>query len=273
MHETSRLHPAFKRALAGGPPRGVTAPALHPFGMEAIDRVLGGGLAAGRLHEVFPREEHDEGSTAGFAAMLACLLTQAQGAAPTILWLREDAAQRGAGLHGPGLADLGLDPAHLLLGVLPDARALLRTSVDALRCAALGVVVLELGGNPPLLDLTATRRLTLAAEASGVTPLLLRLRGGRAMPSAAQTRWQVASLPSSPLEADAPGHPALHISLLRQRGGAAGLDWTVEWNHEAACFRPAALPGSRFPLPGSGSVPDAGSARDAGNDGGWRIAV
>ncbi len=140
-------------------------------------------------------------------------------AAP-LLWLREESAQRRAALHGPGLADLGLDPARLILGVLPDAKALLRAGVDALRCSALGVVVLELGGNPALLDLTGSRRLALAAEASGVTPLLLRVRDARPSPSAAQTRWQVASAPSAALAADAPGHPALTLGLLRQRGGA-----------------------------------------------------
>jgi protein ImuA len=242
---------------------------MRPIGLAPIDRVLGGGLAAGKLHEVFPAGAQDEASTMGFAVMLIIRLTQGPG--PPILWLREEAAQCRAGLHGPGLVDLGLDPGRLILGVLPDARALLRAGADALRCAALGVVVLELGGNPPLLDLTASRRLALAAEGSGVTPLLLRLGGARLEPSAAQTRWQVAALPSAPLAADAPGHPALTLSLLRQRGGPAGLDWNVEWNRDAACFRSAALPGARLPLPGGGSLPADGAADDAG-EAGWRIA-
>ncbi len=175
-------------------------------------------------------------------------------------------------MHGPGLADLGLDPARLILGVLPDAKALLRAGVDALRCSALGAVILELGGNPALLNLTSSRRLALAAEASGVTPLLLRVRAARPSPSAAQTRWQVSSAPSAPLAADAPGHPALTLGLLRQRGGPAGLDWNVEWDRDAVCFRPAALPGARLPLSGSGPVPPGGAAGEAG-DAFWRIAV
>lgn len=245
---------------------------LRPLGAAAIDRALGGGLAAGGLHEVFAQGEADEAAAAGFAAMLALVVTRGDGAASPILWLREDGAQRGAPLHGPGLADLGLDPERLILGILPDARALLRAGADALRCAGLGALVLELGGNPPLLDLTASRRLVLAAEQGGVTPLLLRLRGARPSPSAARTRWQVSAAPSAPLEADAPGHPALALSLLRQRGGPAGLDWTVEWNRDAACFRPAALPGDRLPVPGGGPVPPGRTGRDAG-DAGWRIAV
>nr|WP_250890668.1 hypothetical protein [Sphingobium nicotianae] len=236
--------------------------------------MLGGGLGAGKLHELLGGTARDEASALGLAAMFALALTRADagdGAAP-ILWLREEAVQRRAALHGPGLADLGLDPARLILGVLPDPKSLLRSGVDALRCAALGAVILELSGNPPVLDLTATRRLALAAEDSGVTPLLLRLRGARPMPSAAQTRWQVSATLSAALEADAPGHPALILSLLRQRGGAAGLDWTVEWDRDAGSFRPAALPGARLPLSGGGSLPAAGTGSEAGDDA-WPIAI
>lgn len=267
MYESSRLSPAVTRILARAMPQ---APAdVRPFGMEEIDRALGGGLARARLHELFSANVQDEASTMGFAVMLALVLTQAP--AP-VLWLREEGAQRKAALHGAGLVDLGFDPARLILGVLPDPKAVLRAAADALRCSALGVVVLELGGNPPVLDLTATRRLGLAAESSGVTPLLLRLRGARPMPSAAQTRWQVASASSAALEADAPGHPALSLGLLRQRGGQSGLDWTVEWNRDAACFRPAALPGPRLPLSGGGPVPARGAVGEAG-EAVWRIAV
>ena len=270
MHESSRLHSALKRALAASAPRALSEPDVRALGMAEIDRALGGGLARGRLHEAFAQDAKDEGSALGFTAMLTLCLTG--GAAAPVLWLREESAQRRSALHGPGLADLGLDPARLILGVLPDAKALLRASVDALRCNALGVVVLELGGNPPLLNLTNSRRLALAAEGSGVTPLLLRLRDARPSPSAAQTRWQISSAASVPLAADAPGHPAMTLSLLRQRGGPAGLDWNVEWDRDAVCFRPAAFSGARLSLSGGGYLPSVGTAGEAG-DAGWRIAV
>jgi protein ImuA len=267
MLESSRLHPAVTRGLADA----VTQrPAdVRPLGMDEIDRVLGGGLAPGRLHEVFARERADEASATGLAVMFALALTSPS---VPVLWLREESAQRKAGLYGPGLMDLGIDPARLILGVLPDPKALLRAAVDALRCCALGVVILELGGNPPVLDLTASRRLGLAAESSGVTPLLLRLRDARPMPSAAQTRWDVAGAPSAPLAADAPGHVALSLALLRQRGGPAGFDWTVEWDRDAVCFRPAALPGARLPVSGGGYASPDGADDGAGAQD-WRIAV
>ena len=275
MLESSRLPPALKRALAAAAPRAPVVGAVRPLGVEGIDRMLaGGGLGKGRLHEIFARESLDEGSATGFAAMLAHVATREPGDASPILWLREDTAQRRCALHGPGLVDLGMDPARLILGVLPDVRALLRAGVDALRCAGLGVVVMELHGAAPLLDLTASRRIALAAEASGVTPLLLRLGKAQPGPSAAQSRWHVAAALSAALEAGAPGHPALRLSLLRQRGGPAGFDWDVEWDRDAVCFRPA-LPGARLPLSGGGPVPLEAGAGESGReaDAGWRIAV
>jgi protein ImuA len=201
----------------------------------------------------------------GFAVMLAQRLMQE--GPQTMLWLREEAVQRRAGLNGAGLADLGLDPARLILGVLPDAKALLRASVDALRCrGALGVVLLELTGNPALLDLTASRRMALAAEASGVTLLLLRTDRASPAPSAARTRWAVGPAPSHHLEADAPGYPMFAVTLLRQRGGPADFDWTLEWDRDAGLFRSAALPGARLPFSGGGPAPLA----DEGER--WRLA-
>lgn len=269
MYESSRLAPALKRALVLSAPRAAEQDALCPLGVEAVDRVLGGGLARGACHEVFARGEEGSASAMGFALMLAQRLTQ--DGPRTLLWLREEKAQRRASLSGPGLADLGLDPGRLVLGLLPDAKALLRASVDALRCrGGIGLVLLEMADHATLLDLTASRRMALAAESSGV-PLLL-LRTGRAMPapSAARTRWDVGPAPSQRLEADAPGHPMLAVCLLRQRGGPAGFDWTLEWNRDAGLFRPAALPGARLPLSGGRPVP----AADADADGGerWRLA-
>lgn len=265
MHESSRLRPAFKRALALSAPIAPAKGPLCPLGAEAVDRVLGGGLARGACHEVFARGEDGGASAMGFGLMLAQCLTQEGSQA--LLWLREEKMQRKAALSGPGLADLGFDPARLVLGVLPDAKALLRASVDALRCrGGLGLVLLEMAGNVPLLDLTASRRMALAAEVSGVPLLLLRTGGATPAPSAARTRWEVGPAPSLWLEADAPGHPMLAVTLLRQRGGPADFNWTLEWDRDAGLFRPAALPGARLPMAGGGSRPAAGEGER------WRLA-
>lgn len=207
-------------SLAGAKARPVVA-----TGHAGIDYALNGGVTRGRVHE-FLAAADDVGSGSGFAALLVRLL------GGEALWLVEEAAWRQAGaLYPAGLTAIGLDPARLIVGILPDAAAVLRAAVDGLRCPALGAVVIELAGDPRALDLTASRRLALAAETHGVTAILLRL-GGRAVPNAAQTRWRVAAAPSVPLPANAPGHSAWDLELLRQRGRPDGGRWRVEWNRE-----------------------------------------
>lgn len=202
-------------------------------GHRGIDMALGGGLARGRVHEVFAAEADDAGCATGFVAALVLRL------GGTLVWLREGQAEKQGGrLHAPGLAEIGLHPAQIILGVMPDPLAVLRAAADVVRCPEVGVAVVELWRSPRLLDLTASRRLALAAEASGVTVIGLRIAAAPS-PSAAQTRWQVAAAPSLPMEANAPGYPAWSIELLRQRGRPAGGRWRVEWNREQACLADA----------------------------------
>lgn len=206
---------------------------LARTGHAGIDAALGGGLMRARLHEIFAFEADDAGCATGFVAALALRL------GGTLVWLREgEAEKRGGQLHAPGLVEIGLSPAQVILGTLPDALAVLRAAADVTRCPDVGVAVVELWRDPRAFDLTASRRLALAAEASGVTVIALRIAATPA-PSAAQTRWQVAAAPSLPMEANAPGHPAWRIELLRQRGRPAGSAWRVEWNREQACLAEA----------------------------------
>ncbi|HKT76798.1 MAG TPA: hypothetical protein VJQ78_08685 [Sphingobium sp.] len=198
-------------------------------GHDAIDQALQGGFARGRVHELFGGAE-EEGAAVGLGLILAQL---AAGDAP-LFWLR-GASRTAAQAYGPGLVALGLDPAKLLIGMMATEALLLQAAADALRCPALGALVIELRGRAPLLDLTASRRLALAAEASGVTALLLRIDGDP-VPSAAETRWQVAAAPSVPLAGNAPGMSAFDISLLRRRSGPDGLAWRLIWDSERGAF-------------------------------------
>ncbi|WP_245739266.1 hypothetical protein [Sphingomonas rubra] len=190
-----------------------------------------GGLARGQLHEIYAAEDADGPAAIGFAVAVAL----AAGALP-VLWLRTEGHEAATGrLHATGLLELGLAPDALLLVVVPDEDAALRTAADAARCAGLGTLLVESRGRAPGLDLTATRRLMLAAEASGVTVLSVRV-GAAVCPSAAATRWAVAACPSTALAADAPGAPAFEIECLRRRGGPAGTRARVEWNRDDRCF-------------------------------------
>jgi protein ImuA len=259
MHDSAR-HPFWRRGFASA---GSEDGTRLLTGDEALDRVL----RRGRLHEIFATDAGDAASAAGFAAMLALRLQEAIPDAP-LLWLRGgNAARQGGGLYAPGLAELGGDPARLLLAEAPDPLTLLRCANDAARCAGLAGLVIESWGRMPAFDLTASRRLSLAARESGVTLLMLRL-GTEPMPSAAETRWGVAAAPSTPssseaigqtktpFEADAPGLPAFEIELLRWRSGPAGLRRRVEWNRDARSFREPALPGAVVPVPVRRAVAD-----------------
>lgn len=222
------------------------AASRRAFGIASLDAALEGGLARGRVHEVYALEVDDATATAGFAVAVAAGMADA---GRTVLWLRmQRAARLGGVMQANGWAELGGAPGQGLVGVVPDAMALLRAAVDALRCAALGAVIVEGWGAMRELDLTASRRLVLAAERSGVPLLLLRM-DARPVPSAAQTRWQVAAAPSHALPGNAPGGPAFDVTLLRQRSGPCGLDWRLEWDRDQRKFREAALSGAVVSVP------------------------
>lgn len=213
------------------------------LGTEAIDARLGGGLVSGALHELCPSQAGDHPAASGFALMLA---VRAAGDKP-ILWVREDKAERWHGqIYAPGMVELGIDPARITLVKAPDTLAALRVATDILRCMAIGAAVIEPWGEARRLDLTASRRLVLAAEKSGVAAFVIR---DAAMPfaSAAATRWSVSSAPSVPLAGNAPGSVALAIELVRHRGGIPPFGLLLEWDRDEQCFREPTL--SRVVLP------------------------
>jgi protein ImuA len=199
----SPLPEALRQSLAGLVRKTVPAAGLVALGVPALDAALGGGIGRGALHEMQSEWTADVAALTGFAIGVALRAAAGQ----PILWVRQDFAEvEAGGVHPPGLAEFGLDPGRLLLVRARDATQLLRAGGEAVRCSALGAVLLQPWGEPGVLDLTATRRLSLAAEGSGVPALLLRAPA-RPAPSAAATRWAVRALPSQALEAGAPGRP------------------------------------------------------------------
>ena len=146
-----------------------------------------GGLPRGCLHEISGGE-----AASGFAAALAARLA---GNAGGVLWcLRPRAVFDTGDLYGPGLVAFGLKPGQLIFAHAHSEADLLWAMEEGLRSGAPAVVL----GEVPGIGLTASRRLQLAAEASGVTALLLhRPNTKRAKSSAAVTRWHVASASSN----------------------------------------------------------------------------
>jgi protein ImuA len=202
------------------------------LGVAEVDAWLAGGLRRDALHEAYAAAREDAAGAMALALLVAWLNA---GDKRPIIWARALAA---ASLpYGPGLIELGIDPAIITLLLLPDSRAVLRAALDSVRQGAAGTVLIELRGRQPLLDLTATRRLALAAQQSATMVWLVRAEAQPA-PSAAQTRWQVMHAPAGGLSA----RPAFDLTLLRQRGGREGLHIRMEWDRDTASFQQFATP-------------------------------
>src|SRR3984957_11342152 len=208
------------------------SPRRVALGHAEADVTLQGGLALGAMHEVFAEAGRQGAVATGFVAGLAGRLT----ARRPLVWVRQDFTEIESGaLSMSGLAELGLDPRLLVTVRATDVDSALRTAADALACDALGVVVLEVWGETRQLDLVASRKLTLAAQASGVTGLLLRV-AAEPLPSTAETRWIVRAAQSPPATAwNAWGAPLFDAHLVRNRHGLLGR-WIMEWKCDECLF-------------------------------------
>lgn len=216
------------RGLEGAFCKGENGGVLR-FGAPALDGTLPwGGLPRAALHEVLAA---DDGAATGFCAALLARLAAGTG---TVLWCRRGRAR---GLYGPGLAAFGLDPAHLVVVQGRTTTDVLWVMEEALHSGALAAVL----GEADDLNLTAARRLQLAAEGGATTALLLRRERGEAEPGPAVTRWRIAAAPGGPVDRrSGVGRTRWRVELLKVRGGAAGLvaagsafgasrSWLVEW--------------------------------------------
>jgi protein ImuA len=203
--------------------------AILPLGLPEIDRALpGGGLARGCLHELCGAP--DQGAALGFATVLVGRLLADGG---HVVWIgpRNE-------WFAPGLAELGIAPERLIVVRARARNARLWALEEALRSPGLAAALAQIDQ----LTLTHSRRLQLAAEAKGVTALLLRPLRADATPSAAATRWRIEAAPSELVPGEvtpsparragrAFGPPHWRVSLLRCRGGRTG-SWRVAWRRE-----------------------------------------
>jgi protein ImuA len=194
------------------------------------DSMLGGGLAFGALHETAPERVVDFGAATGFTLALASLAAKRGG---ETLWIQTDYARlEGGAIHGLGLDLFGLPSRRLL--VLRARRAIdaLFAMEEALKCRAVASVIAELPDDSA--DLTATRRLSLAAREQNGLGLLLRHRAC-SMPSAATTRWSVAATSGAGDEFGGIGRTSFLLSLVKNRRGPCGR-LSIAWDHHACVF-------------------------------------
>ena len=196
------------------------------FGLSAVDGRLSGGLVVGALHEMLGQGADTEHGTAASQLIAGLLAGFCRTLPPDklVLW-----AMQGDDLYPPGLASVGLSPRRLILA--RSGRNVAAVMEEALRHPGLCAVVGEMEG---AFGLTASRRLQLAAETSGIPAFLVR-RSRRfddpvlLAPSAAATRWRIGVLPprgqlhASHLD----DRPLWRLSLLRSRDTNL-FEWTVQ---------------------------------------------
>jgi protein ImuA len=215
-------------------------PGALALGVAAVDAALGGGLAFGTLHDISAGAPAEMGAAAGFAAALA-----AQGAARAtrsrpVLWIQQEIASfEAGGLYGPGFAAFGLPMGRFVVLRVMRARDVLWAMEEALASGALAAVVAELAKDEA--DLTATRRLSLAAAEADTLALLLNHQVSPDA-SAAATRWRVGAHPGSRDAFGGLGLTAFTLSLVKNRQGPTGL-WHIVWNHHERVFSAASSGG------------------------------
>ena len=191
------------------------------------------GFLRGALHEVFAA---DAGVATAFCALLAGRLVRDGN---FILWCGQPRALDAGELYAPSLRAFGVDPERVILvRARRDADALWAME-EGLRSRSLAAAV----GEVAELNLTAGRRLQLAAEAGGAAAIVLRPDRGTPSPGAAATRWRIGEPSDRTVGAlQEPPPPGLGAAQrqakpFRCRGGAFR---TIEWNDETGDFSVAA---------------------------------
>jgi protein ImuA len=211
LREKIRRIEAADRRLSG----------VLPFGVAEMDaRLPSGGLALGALHEV---AGGGNGALDGAAAALftAGIMARTMG---QVLWCLRD-----QDLFAPGLQAAGLDADRVIYLDADSEQTALACFEEGLRHGGLAGVVAEIGR----LSMTQSRRLQLAAEASGTPGIAIRRwrRQSDAVefgqPTAAATRWRVSVLPSAPLPTPGIGRARWLVELIRCRAGESA-DFELE---------------------------------------------
>lgn len=197
------------RGIEGG---GFRRRPVLPFGLGRLDaRLADGGLRLDALHEVAAATP-DLADDAAATLFTAGIAARAWG---PVLWV-----VRRRDLFAPGLYQVGLAPKRVLYAEAADDDELLAIMEEGLRHRGLGAVV----GEARRVGMPATRRLQLAAEGGRTITLLMKRHPRQVgdplgMPSAAVTRWRVASAPSAPLPVEGVGRARWQLALARQKGG------------------------------------------------------
>ncbi len=169
------------------------------------------------LTDLLPSRPFDPAATA-FA--LTSLPRDREG---PVLWVQDRGSRQENGqVYMPSITAFG--PKRPVLQIMVNhPRDVLWAMEEGAACSALSAVIGEVYGAPKVLSFTATKRLALRSEASGVPVFMIRA-GDPGGLSAARARWRVGSLPSeaNPDNLQAPGAARWDAELFRARGRAPG---------------------------------------------------
>lgn len=229
----------LRRGMAG------SAVGLLATGAASFDAAVRGGIPEAALTEIHAAETRDAGLSSGFALALAARLAEPRRQESTrpLLWIGTVEIFREAGFpYAPGLTlQFGFMPDSLLFAQAAKLSDALWIAEEAMGLTALSAVILELRGNPPGLDLTATRRLHRRAAAAG-RPLFLLRQGAKPQPTAAPLRLVVAPAPAARRAtlagpfAGSLGPPGFSVSIDKGRTAAPGPH-LLEWNSDEFAFQ------------------------------------
>lgn len=194
----------------------------------------------GALHEIRLCDWRDAPAAHGLALAIAGKIAAATGK-PSV-WISTAHAINAVGRsYGCGLSFFGVNPAAFIAVFSRNAQEALWAAEEATGAAGVGAVVIEILKPHRRLDLTATRRLQLAAENSQALPILLR-DGDDGEASAARVRWRIAAAPSAtdPYDFRSSGNSRWRVELEKCRDGGRGA-WVLEWDDEKGELREEAV--------------------------------
>ncbi len=179
---------------------------------------------AGWLHELWVPNPKDHG-----AAMAWALSALRQDDKP-LLWVTSQTILREQGLpYGAGLLHIGQSPEQFILARTKTHEDGLWALEEAIKSGAFGAIIGELSD----IDLTSSRRLSLAAQSHKAQCLLL-MRSEAPPQTVAYSRWRVDATESEPASEQTawPGKARLTAHLHKHRGGELPRETLLEW-HDA----------------------------------------
>jgi len=228
--------------LEGRTPAEAMVPALR-FGCGEIEALLpGGGIAPGSVIDLVPARYDATPAALGFAL---ALLAASEGPAALVQTRRME-AELGQP-YGPGLQDIGIDPARLLV-VSADSDADAHWAIE--ECLTTTALRLVVGLLAVPLSATVGRRFSLAAQGAGHPLLLLHPHDSPGC-NTADTRWLVGAAPAARDRFGALDDPRWLVALQRNRNGRTG-QWILESSHGPHRFRVVETLADR-PLPAPAS--------------------